>query len=96
MAKWRVWSGAAWINGYPGAVVQSVNGQTGNVALGKFDLTPIAAATFSYTNNLVTGMSEDGVTTTIAYNAQNQVSTVTYQRGANTLVETYTVNGFAV
>lgn len=90
MAKWRVWSGAAWINGYPGAVVQSVNGQTGNVALGKFDLTPIAAATFSYTNNLVTGMSEDGVTTTIAYNAQNQVSTVTYQRGANTLVETYT------
>ena len=90
MVKWRVWSGAGWINGYPGAVVQSVNGQTGNAALGKFDLTPIAAATFSYTNNLVTGMSEDGVTTTIAYNAQNQVSTVTYQRGANTLVETYT------
>ena len=90
MAKWRVWSGSIWIDGYPGSNVYSVAGKYGHVAVDKWDLTPIAAATFSYTNNLVTGMSEDGVTTTIAYNAQNQVSTVTYQRGANTLVETYT------
>lgn len=51
---------------------------------------PVDALTVTYTNGRVTGIDEDGVDTTITYNTDGTVDTVSYPSGALTRTETYT------
>jgi uncharacterized lipoprotein NlpE involved in copper resistance len=50
---------------------------------------PPDALTITYTGDRVTGIDEDGVDTTITYNADGTVHTVSYPVGALTRTETY-------
>lgn len=53
---------------------------------------PVNALGASYGAGRVTGITENGVATTIGYDAQGRVSTVSYPRAGKTRTETYTYN----
>ncbi|WP_313075881.1 hypothetical protein [Melaminivora sp.] len=53
---------------------------------------PADAMTIAYTAGRVSSVTEDGVTTTINYDGQGRVSTVSYPRDGKTRTETYTYN----
>lgn len=50
---------------------------------------PVDSATYTYTDGLTTTITEDGVDTTIAYNADGTVKTVSYPHAGKTRTETY-------
>ena len=52
----------------------------------------VNAMSLTYTSGRITGVTEDGVTTTIGYDGSGRVSTVSYPRGGKTRTETYTYN----
>ena len=54
---------------------------------------PPDALTITYTAGRVTGIDADGVDTTITYNADGTVHTVSYPAGALTRTETYSYTG---
>lgn len=78
-----------------GSNIKTVNGLS---LLGSGDVSvsgaaPTNAMALTRTNNSITAITEDGVTTTIAYDAQGRVATVSYPRAGKTRTETYSYNG---
>lgn len=53
---------------------------------------PINAMSVAYSAGRVSAVTEDGVTTSIGYDTQGRVSTVSYPRNGKTRTETYTYN----
>lgn len=50
---------------------------------------PVNSVSVTYTAGVVTSFTEDGVTTSITYNADGTVNTVSYPRGSMTRTETF-------
>jgi YD repeat-containing protein len=53
---------------------------------------PVDAMTVTYTDGRVSAVTEDSVTTSIAYDGSGRVSTVSYPHAGKTRTETYTYN----
>lgn len=54
---------------------------------------PVDALSITYTDGRVTAVTADAVTTTVTYNADGTVNTVSYPAGALTRTETYSYTG---
>ena len=76
-----------------GLNIKKVNGES---ILGSGNLEvrtpPTTTLTTGYTSGRITSVTEDGVTTSITYNANGTVATVSYPRNNKTRTETYSYN----
>lgn len=67
-----------------GADIKSLKATAGGAA------SPVNAMTLTRTGGRITSVTEDGVTTSVTYNADGSVNTVAYPRAGKTRTETYT------
>ena len=62
---------------------------SGDILDGTIGRDHVANTTITYTGDLVTKITEDGVDTVITYNADSTVNTIVFPRGGRVRTETY-------